>query len=89
MKLNDDDTQVTLTIEDFDNGFSDQTSTVVTTTMRKPYEHEVRITIEMEDEREPCEALMDFTGNTVEILCDICPLSGELSSKTSMIRLVD
>lgn len=89
MKLSDDGSQVTLTIQEFQSGSPSSTSTMVTATVREPYEHEVNITVEMEDDREPWEALMDFQGNTVEIVCDIAPGSGELTSKPSMISLDD
>jgi len=89
MKLSDDGSQVTLTIQEFGYSLIGETFVEVPAILLDPYQHQISITIEIEDEREPWEALVDFTGNTVEIVCDIAPGSGELTSRPSMISLVD
>ena len=87
-KLSEDKTQVTFTVPDFSYGDSDSMSATVVQEFKQPFEYGVLISIHMEDERMPCEALEEFFNKTVEITCDIDPEWGELTSKPSMIQIV-
>lgn len=95
-KLSEDKTQITFTVEDFDYGYADSMSATVDLEFKKPFAYEVRLQVEMEEDhlpfgerRMPYEVLEDFIGKKVEITCDIDPEWGSLTSKPSMIRIIE
>lgn len=95
MKLNEDQTQVTFTVEKFDLGYCDSMTATLDLEFKKPFEYEARVTVEMEEDdvplgyrRMPSDVLEEFVGKKVEITCDIDPEYGTMTSKPSMIRIL-
>lgn len=94
-KLSEDQTRITFTVDAFDYGYADSMSATVDLEYKKPFEYEVRIQVEMEEDhiplgqrRMPYEVLEEFMGKKVEITCDIDPEWGSLTSKPSMIKII-
>lgn len=94
-KLSEDKTQITFTVGSFDYGYADSMSATVDLEFKMPFEYEVRLQVEMEEDhlpfgerRMPYEVLEEFIGKKVEITCDIDPEWGSMTSKPSMIKII-
>lgn len=95
MKLNEDQTQVTFTVQEFELGYCNSMTASLDLEFKKPFEYEARVTVHMEEDhiplgqrRMPYEVLGHLVGKPVEITCDIDPEWGTMTSKPSMIRVI-